>query len=669
MIHKNQKNKTLIILGVFTTIWVLFLWFYRISLINTFYMSIYIVFLFFLPALFLIASSFREISPEQTRLHGALIALNGFLIIFISYMSAVLTHVEIFAFLPLLAYLLVLKNPTRERALHIIKTCSHRFISQNSTNQAILLGFIVITFIFFLLPRPTPGFTEVYYYPDYMFFGGIAASLTHSFPPLSFNVFEMPEMTNYHFLLFCITAHISMVTKLPIADIILQQIFILLLPLLGFSLFSIIRRFTTSRFYTAWGMALFFFGTGFIELDWYFWVLTSSESTLLGLIILLLLLIILSEEGFLLKREVVYVLSFGVLLLTFAKGPAGFILFLGVTLWMALMLITRNFRIRDLITWIVISTSFVITYITLFSGGAVKFPFYPFDSILYMRNIDYNNSSPWYIVIIVIITLLQLFSYRITGILYFWDRPPIKANRFQYLLLMVVFSSFILFISFRLTYAMLYYFVFFGLAILNILVLGFVEKINLIERIKNHFLQKQYIIAIMLSVFLIIPFAVDNPIHCWASKGGIINLYVANRFATAQPLLPGHVIIPEPTNIVEPDLYEALMYIRNNSLSNVTVISPFYKEPRQFMTSCFTERVVFFEKSDWPLSWSFYKKFNSEFYNKVLNGIYDRGEIPEYLMSRDFVLLYPISDVEEINLRYHIVPSFRNNTWVVYTFE
>ena len=53
----------------------------------------------------------------------------------------------------------------------------------------------------------------------------------------------------------------------------------------------------------------------------------------------------------------------------------------------------------------------------------------------------------------------------------------------------------------------------------------------------------------------------------------------------------------------------------------------------------------------------------------ILKGIYERGEIPAYMLSPGFVLIMPVEKSDTTAKRYTLYPSFSYESWVVFTFR
>lgn len=663
-VHTRKSIESLIEVGLFLSGLLLFLWFYRIDIGDTAYISLYGILFLLLPGLLITAAVFREVGAERSMVQGCLVIMVGFLLIFLSYMSWALTHSSIFLFLPALSYLIAFKRTVLGKARDTILTWVSRFVSLDRSTRIILLAFILFTYIYFLIPRPTPGFDTVYYYPDITFDAGLAASLTRGFPPLNLQMPSAGLFEYYHFFSYCLIAHCGLITTIPVSLVSIQHVFIIYVPIFCLSVFFLIRYLTTNPFYIAWGFLVFLFASNSTHLifDYYLFTITGNVSTFLAMTLFFLLVYILSQEQFFSTKNFLLIVGIGTMLLTFTKGPGGVVFSIGTLIWSSLLFFHDRSKVRYLMIGAVVSISFTVTYIAFFLGGPRAAHFYPLDTLFLKSGLDYYHLSPdWYIVIAA--TIFSHFSFRIVGPFFFLLAHTYEKEKFAKLLACLAACAYTIYFSMRVFN--IDYFALFGLAALNLLVLVFVIQFDIYTVIKESIHRRRFIIAFFLILFLLSPIeSAERNIRKWVSLS-IPNLLSPD--CLCQSNSPAHPSpdVPSTLNRMEPSLYEALVYIREHTPSTVVVVSPIFSFG-QALTSCFSERMAFFEGYPSVVNLSDDVKGTSE---AILEGVYERGEIPAYMLSSRFVVIMPLEKSAAITKRYNIHPSFINESWVVFTFR
>ncbi|MBN2224619.1 MAG: hypothetical protein JW765_08100 [Deltaproteobacteria bacterium] len=662
-LHTRELIGPLVETGLFLSGLLLFILFYRIDIADTARVSLYGVLFLLVPGLLVAAAVFREVGAERSMVQGCLAIIAGFLLIFLSYMSWALTHYSIFLFLPALSYLALFKRPVARKARDIISTWISRFVSLDRSTRIILLLFILITYVYFLVPRPTPGLDTVCYYPDVTFDAGLAASLARGFPPLNLQMPGAGPLEYYHFFSYCVIAHAGLITKVPVSLVSIQHIFILYVPIFCLSVFFLIRYLTTDPFYLAWGFFLSLFSSNSTHLvfDYYLFTIMGNISTFLAMALFFLIIYVLSQEQLFWTKHLLLIVTIGAMLLTFTKGPGGVVFSIGALLWSSLLFMRGRSKVRYLSIGAGASISFALTYIAFFLGGPRTAYFYPLDTLFLKSGLDYYHlPSCWYIV--AAIAVLSHFSFRIVGPLFFLLPHSHEKGKFAGLLVCLAVSAYAIYFSMRVFN--IDYFALFGLAALNLLVLAFITRFDIYTVIKESIHRRRFVIAFLLILFLFSPAELaERNIRKWVS------LSIPNILSTdcpAKPHFSGRPKseVPDTLNRMEPSLYETLVYIRDHTPPNVIVVSPVFSFG-QALTSCFSERMVFYEGYPSVVNPSDDVKKTSE---AILDGIYERGEIPAYMLSPGFVLIIPAEKNDAIAKLYTLCPTFSNESWVVFTF-
>lgn len=561
----------------------------------------------------------------------------------------------------------------------------------NRWSWPILLLFALLFNLYFFAMRPTPGFVPVEIFHDHLWNAGNTVALMSDFPLKSMRIESMPYLS-YHILVHIIGAHMALLTGLTPHLVGLQYVFIPLIPILVYSMMSLLAQFfKNDNKYLLYGLAVLLFGGGFHIVHEVKVLNLLGSTNFLGVILLFMFLTIsLHLQSF--NNFGRFLLMFvGLFMATVAKGTIGIALCGGVGLWWLFQMFKRNFSGGIFVDALGAGTGFLSSYYLFFIWPVLgqqfkntviqdgSFPIIPLGYVI-------NNELTWGIVnliknylsgvpqtvTLIFLTLLILpvyillyYSYRL---LVFSSFKRVEFGEAKQKILAVALSSLLIGYSINVPYAQNYaYFITVAVFGLDILFVLFLQQEQAFEKLKKFFGAKAVYPFVGLIVILALPFLdITNRIR---------DEHTHNYFFTGKigQRLNDKI---EDTNYrktqqnITPEMYAALDYIRRQTPTDSIIVSSLVNtpdgRPRAFYVSTFSERTAFIEgyfQIEGLAKYADPEEVKEKL--SIMEEIFTSYEIPPDMRSKKYIFLCKIGELEKFEENYQLKILYKNGTWAV----
>lgn len=672
-----------------------FFYLFLISLKAVFLTIVYFMLAVLLPGylisrLFIRSFFFAEEGPSW-QLKIPLITIFGLANVLFSYLLAKILNISAANYFFCWPYLLLFFNLRQQ--YYVFKISSlFSILECHRWQLVILLFFMTFVNILVFLMRPTPGVLAIDIFHDHVWNAGHTASLVSNFPLRTLNIETRPYM-GYHVLFHVLGAHLAMISGLTPHLVGLQFIFVGLIPLLICNLFVLLSNLVNFQSsYLFYGFAVIIFGGGLhfvheVKVN----SLLNSSTNFIGVLILFAILSVVTN----LKRisnvgnfVVIFLCTF---LAVVSKGSIGASLLVGILLWTLWQGWKRTLIRRDIIVCFAVILGFLCSYYLFFVfpvslnpdlhavSSSDSFPILPFQyvtqnalssgivySIYKHLSFPYNTFAHILFGILIFpLHVLFYYSYRLLIIYIFLviDRSIIPSR-----FVAIILGSWLFAYSLEGDAQDHAYFLTSALLVLDISFVVYLQCTQIFSQIRQFHKQRKIYALIGSCVILILPFLTTPG---WIKDGYKYNFFVYGKVGVMMDNLLRNSAYKKAHQLITPDLYETLQYIRTDTPeSNTnTVISSLISindgRPLAFYPSAFSEHAVFLGGYNFGDIRGKVPKQQIEKRLAILDGIYNSFEVPDELRTEKYLFLMDHQTTHEIEKRYHVKVLYNNENWNV----
>jgi uncharacterized membrane protein len=294
----------------------------------------------------------------------------------------------------------------------------------------------------------------------------------------------------------------------------------------------------------------------------------------------------------------------------------------------------------------------------------------PFVELIY-KYVPGTYQVPAHVLITAILLpvfIVLYFSYRLVAVFYFRKSGIEEKNQ---KIMFVAAGSLAVALTVNIPAQDTAYFLASGLFILDVFFVRYAQEERLFSLIRTSYDQRQVYAFIGALLIVLLPFVT---IGGWIKSEHMHNLFMYGRVGQSMDHTLSKTAYRQRHQSITPEMYEAMSYIRENTVKNTIVVSPFvdmsYGKTLTFYTSALSERTAFLEGSAYAglakeglVRYVGPAELNKK--SEAIQAIYTNYRVPEEMQNDRYLFLADAQTRTELETRYSTKTLFANDKWNV----